>query len=317
MRRHLPWLIPLVSIPVVYLVIGLIVAAIAGTAGFDESLGLGLLNIGLLLVGFAAIVVAIVLTIRNARRVFRAWRNRNGHYSKPEAAVLHSHLQSRQGWAEAQRLRGALLRREVPTTITVWDIVPNSGEVFFYDVDADYERYYGQDVTYSTGGGLFIGHPAFVLAGVVGSAIGNAARRNAAAAQAAEQWRERGHVRLIISNRRLICLVRGQWLSFYYDAVTAVYPEVNQWTLVCQFGGGVAPLRLQGVNAPLAALLTIFGTHGLDAVGAHPSLQALGGGGTDRGTGAGGTGHGGAGPGPGGAATSGGPALDQDAGPFA
>ena len=275
MRRHLPWLIPLAGIPVMWVVGSLVTSGISNSAGYGANFGLNLLVLGLILLTFAAVVVAIVLTIRGGVRVYRAWRNRNGHFTKPELAVRSAHLQSQLGWAEAQRLRGALLRREVPATITVWDIVPDSGEVFFYDTQADYERYYGQDVTYSTGGGLFIGHPAFVLAGVVGSAIGNAARRNAAIAQAAAQWRERERVRLIVSNRRLICLVRGQWLSFYYSHVTAVYPEVSDWTLVCQFGGGVAPLRLQGVNAPLAALLTIFGTHGLDAVGAHPSLQAL------------------------------------------
>ncbi|OUD87383.1 hypothetical protein BC477_05260 [Clavibacter michiganensis subsp. michiganensis] len=107
------------------------------------------------------------------------------------------------------------------------------------------------------------------------AAIGNASRRSAAEAQAAERWRELQPVRLVISDRRLLCQVGGRWLAFWYAGMTAVYPEVREWALVCQFPD-VEPLRLRGVDAPIAAVITVLGTQGLDALRDHPSLQPLG-----------------------------------------
>lgn len=163
----------------------------------------------------------------------------------------------------------------MPLTIPVWEVVPEAGEVFFYDVPVDYERYYGQDVSYRPASGFFLGSPAFILAGLAVSGVANASRRNAAEAQARMQWREGEHIRLVVSNHRLLCLVRGQWVSFHYAAMTAIYPEVAQWALVAEFQG-IPPLRLRGVDAPIAAVMTVFATHGLPALAEHPSLQALG-----------------------------------------
>lgn len=159
--------------------------------------------------------------------------------------------------------------------MAVWEIVPEQGEVFFYDLRAVYERYYGQDVSYTPSGGFFFGSPAFILAGMAVTGLANSSRRRAAEAQAQTQWREYEPARVIVSNHRILCLVRGQWLSFSYGAMTAVYPEVAQATLVCEFRGA-PPLRLRGADVPIAAVMTVFATHGLEAVAEHPSLQVLG-----------------------------------------
>lgn len=275
MKRHLRWVIPVLCIPVVYVTALSIAGAIAQTPGFQESVELGFLNLGILLVAFAAIVTAIVLAIVGGVKTFRAWRRRNGHYSPAESAQQLREVHSRLGWSAAITLRNTLLQREVPPTVQVWEVIPERDEVFFFDVVMGYERYYGQDVTYGRSGGFFFGHPAFVVAGLVASGIGNAARRQSAQAQAQTQWREGQQARVLVTNRRLVCLVGGEWVSFYYSAMTAVYPEVRDWALVCEFNGITSPLRLSGPNAPIAAVMTVFATHGLDAVAQHPSLQAL------------------------------------------
>jgi hypothetical protein len=274
-KRHLRWVIPVLCIPVLYVTASSVISAVRQTPGFDQSVELGFLNLGILLVAFLAIVAAMVLAIVGGVKTFRAWRRRNGHRSPAESAQQLREVHSRLGWTAAINLRNALMQRQVPSTVQVWEVVPEPGEVFFFDVPMGYDRYYGQDVTYGRSGGFFFGHPAFVVAGLAASTIGNAARRQSAEAQARTQWREWQEARVLVTNRRLVCLVAGEWISFHYSAMTAVYPEVRDWALVCEFNGVTSPLRLSGPNAPVAAVMTVFATHGLDAVAQHPSLQAL------------------------------------------
>lgn len=275
MKRHLRWIIPVLCIPAVCLVSAAIVSSIARTPGFQQSVELGLLNLGILLVTLAAVVVAVVLAIVGGVKTYRTWRRRSGHLSPVESAQQLRAVHNRIGWSAAAQLRSTLLRREVPPTVQVWGVVPELDEVFFYDMPVGYERYYGQDVTYGRSGGLFFGHPAFVVAGVVASTIGNEARRLSAESRARAQWRDGQEIRVLITNHRLVCLVAGGWMSFYYSAMTAVYPEVREGALVCEFNGGTAPLRLFGPNAPIAAVMTVLGAHGFDAVAQHPSLRPL------------------------------------------
>jgi hypothetical protein len=56
--------------------------------------------------------------------------------------------------------------------------------------------------------------------------------------------------------------------------MTAVYPEVDSWTLVTQFDSA-EPLMLLGVDVPAAAVLTVRMTHGEDALVQHPGLMSL------------------------------------------
>ncbi|RKR75596.1 hypothetical protein [Frondihabitans australicus] len=178
-------------------------------------------------------------------------------------------------FAEAQRLRGLLLARRVPPTLTPWAVVPEPGEVFFYRLEVDYERFYGAEVGFKPASGFYFGSPAFILAGMAVAGLTNAKRRADAAAASATQWRELARCEFLVTNRRLLCLVHGQWVSFHYAAMTAVYPEIAEGVLVCEFTG-VPPLRLSGPDTAIAAVMTVFATHGLDAVAAHPSLAALG-----------------------------------------
>jgi len=280
-RRQLPWLLPLVIG-----IGGFFVLALAGGAMVNattRSTDAGSISIGLaglVLMGLAyllAAVAAVFLVVGVIRVLAAAHRRRRwakGRFTRTEQQAQAIDAAYAQAWHRAGRLRLALERREVPPSVDVWDVIPQPGETFFFDTSAQYARYYGQDVTYATSGGFFFGHPLFVAAGVAMTAAGNAARRSAAEAAAQAQWREQQSVRLLVSNQRLVCNVNGQWLSFFYSAMTAVYPEVDRWSLVCQFDS-TSPMLLSGPAIPEAALLTVLMTHGPEAVTRHPSLQPL------------------------------------------
>jgi hypothetical protein len=280
MKRHLPWLIPALCVPIIYFGSRSAANAIATRPDIRNNLGLDFALLVLVAVVLIGPVVAAIVAIRRGARVWRAWRGANGHYTpaqkKTRAATEIAQVASSSGWNAAGALRARLIARMVPAPITVWEIVPGPGEVMFFDLGADYSRYYGQDVTYATRGGFFYGHPTFVLAGIAATAIGNASRRSSAQAQAQTQWRDFQPARVIVTNQRLVCWADGRWLTFSYSAMTAVYPEVDHWALVCEFGDVAVPLRLTGVSAPLISVMTILLTHGPDAVAAHPSLQTLG-----------------------------------------
>lgn len=276
LRRHLRWAVPLISAPVIY------VGAMLGSSWIsqgveDKSLTVGwtLLAMALLLLAGVAPLVALAYSVVGGYKAFRFWRRAHGHYTKAEAVTVQRQISSAQAWEYARSLQVSLSRREIPEAIHIWDVVASPGEVFFLDVPADYARHYGMDVSYSQSSGFYFGRPAFVMAGLGISAMSNAARRNAAANQAAAQWRERQPCRLVVSNQRLLCQVGGRWLSFYFSRVTAVYPEVQDWSLITQYDS-TSPLLLSGVHVPAAALLTVLATQGPQAVTAHPSLQKLG-----------------------------------------
>jgi len=268
--------VPLLAAPVIY------GAALLGTSWINRGLEnksleewWALVALLLLLLAAAGPLTALVYAAIGGRRAFRYWRRAQGHLTKAEAAMAQWEINSAMALDRARALQASLSRREVPEAIQIWDVVSLSGEVFFLDVPADYARYYGTVMSYSQSSAFYFGRPAFVLAGMGISAMSNAARRNAAANQAAAQWRDRQPCRLVVSNKRLLCQVGGQWLSFHFSAVTAVYPEVEDWSLITQYDS-TSPLLLSGVHVPAAALLTVLATQGAEAVVAHPSLQKLG-----------------------------------------
>lgn len=275
-QRHLSWAVPLVAAPVIY------VAAMLGVMWINQGLENESLPtwwmwlvLLLLLLAVAGPITALVYAVIGGYKAYRHWRRSNGHHTKTEAAVAQRGNISALAWERARALQQTLVRREVPEEIHIWDVVANANEVFFLDVPADYARHYGMDVSYSQSSAFYFGRPAFVLAGLGISAMSNAARRNAAAQQAAAQWRERQPCRLVVSNQRILCQVGGRWLSFYFSGMTAVYPEVGEWSLITQYDS-TSPLLLSGVHVPAAALLTVLATHGAAALSAHPSLQVLG-----------------------------------------
>jgi len=276
-RRHLRWIIPLAIAVLVYLGAAFAISLLPQDDPEGARLVAGLVGLATLLVVFAALVVALVNGIRTLAQWGRARRIARGRLTPAERLERDRASAHARAWEEAARLRRRLIAREVPATIDVWDVVPNQGEVFFARLEAGYARFYGTQAVATQAGGFFFGHPAFVVAGLAVTAIGNAARRSQAEAAAMAQWREQQPTIVIVSNQRLVCLAAGRWLTFSYDAMTAVYPEVGDWSLICQFASA-EPLMLTGIGAPAAAVLTVLMTHGPEALERHPSLHRFDGG---------------------------------------
>lgn len=280
-RRHLRWAVPLILGVLAYVVFIWWAAAISSSVDpndpADAAASLAVVALGGLafLLAFIALVFFVVGAVRALVEWRRDRRHATGRYNRAELADRAQQEHFGRAWEATAHLRATLAAHQVPPQIRVWDVVPRPNEAFFLDTGATYARFYGQDVSYSQSGGFFFGHPLFVAAGLAVTAAGNAARRSAAEAAAAAQWREHQNVRLIVSNQRLICQVGGHWLSFDYGAMTAVYPEVQQWSLVCQFDSA-EPLMLHGPGVPAAAVITVLMTYGPDAVAEHPSLAPLG-----------------------------------------
>lgn len=276
MKRHLSWAIPLLAALTICIGAGVGALELNRIASRDASISAAF---GAVVLGAIALIgtfIGLFFAIAGAVEMRRKRRHSEGRFTSTERAPSDAERRASDAWRHSSELRLGLLQRRMPEQIRTWDLIANDGEVYFYDVSAEYSRFYGETVSYSRSSGFYSGRPAFVIAGLVVSAVGNAARHSAAVAQARAQWRENQPCRLIVSNQRLVCQVGGQWLSFYYSAMTATYPEVGTWTLVTQFDSA-APLMLRGLYVPAAALITILMTHGVDALAEHPDFRRFGG----------------------------------------
>ncbi|MCD5348446.1 hypothetical protein [Agromyces sp. S2-1-8] len=219
-------------------------------------------------------VICVVVAIRNARRVFRAFRHRHGHYNKRERAEMAARTRYERAWVAARQLVADVRSEILPQPIQVWGVATDPDEPFFFDVECDYQRFYGTTTSFWRSSGSFSGPPFFVLAGIAATAMANSSRESAAERAAATQWREHQRVRILVSNRRLLVHVNHQWLSFYHEAIAAYYPSVDQWCVVFEFASA-EPMRLIGEGAPLIAVWTTLATHGRQGVLQHPGLERL------------------------------------------
>ncbi|MCD0452453.1 hypothetical protein LO762_25170 [Actinocorallia sp. API 0066] len=190
-------------------------------------------------------------------------------HNEGQLTVAHQH-----GLSEGRKLTATLLAGGQPVPLTVWGLVLEPGEVAHLDLKANYARYYSQNTTYQHVVGLFVGHPGFVAAGVALTEFGNSARRRQAEFEAMERWRDQQFTRVIATDRRLICQVFGKWLSFYYSAATAFYPEPAGASLVFEFSD-TSPMVLFGPEVPLLVAYTTARVHGPESLRTHPALAPL------------------------------------------
>ena len=270
-RKHLRWAIPLASIPVSFVLFALLTSALSGS----EDLWLSLAAVVTLLAAFAAPVVGAVMAIRGGHRVYRTWQRSRGKYSKSELVVKQRDDAFATGWEHGVWVRRTLIQKELPPEISVWGLVPWSGERFFLDGTAAFSRFYGTNVAYTQSNVFAFGRPAWVAGALIGNAIGNSVSRSRAQHAAASQWREHQSVRVLVSNQRIVCQVAGRgWMPFAYSAVTAIYPDPEHFNVVLEFDSA-EPLSLTGPLVPALASIAILQTHGHDAVTEHPALQGL------------------------------------------
>ncbi|MGL5828090.1 MAG: hypothetical protein ACRC0L_00800 [Angustibacter sp.] len=242
----------------------------------DAFLALFLL-IGLVVLPLACLVLAAV----KGWRCWRAFRRSRGVNTKKELArefeALVEHESARAAWEAAGHLKRQLVELGIPPEIFVPEIVPYPNEQFLLDTHCRYARYYGTEAHYRHEGGVFFGRPAFVLAGMAATAAGNALRRRSAEKWAQPQWRDWGDIRILVTTQRIMCQTASGWLSFDYSLTEAVYPDLESWTVVCEYPNGVAPLLLSGLGVPQIAILLVYLTHHWDAqaVQRHPNFAAL------------------------------------------
>lgn len=279
-RGHSRWVLPLLLAPVIYVGAMIAVSSIDVQAEGDLLPALGVL--ALLALALIGPLICLILVLKGLHGVWRSWRRHQGKYTKSDQRRLHG-LRQREAdrLADEQALRGALLlgRRllsgELPPPLPVTDVLPIQGEQFLLRGAARYQRYYGQDVTYSTSSPMAFGRPTFVAAVLVTSAVSNASARSRAQSMARAQWREDQQVDMLVSDQRIWCRTAAQgWLRFDVDGITAVYPDLENRKVVLEFERG-EPLLLAGRLVPAACVLALHRRLGPDGLRNHPASTQL------------------------------------------
>ena len=272
MRKHLPWLIPLLGVAAAYFLADVISLAVLSSATEDPLRPLLLLCI--VLAWFILSIILVVRSVRNAHRVFRAHRRSTGHPTKAEQAETDLQRMYADRWSAARNMTARLAQGHLPPPLEVWGIVLEPGESVRLNIAADYARFYGLNGHYVHTSGFFWGHPAFVLGGLAINSLANTSRRRAAESAAQQRWREIQHTQMFLTERRIICQANGRWLSFYYSAVSACYPEPENNSLVLEFPS-VEPLLIGGPEAPLASAYLVWALYGERGIAGHPALAPL------------------------------------------
>ncbi len=223
-------------------------------------------QVGAGLCGVVAVVAAVVAVDGELSQVIDARRRRVGSVQGSRGGGSRSQVYARE-WVRAQRVRRALIEGRMPPAITPKSLTTQPGETFFVDTRAAYSRYAATVDSPSTG------RPAFVNAGLM---VAAPYRRQHTwlEAQCAQLWRRPVPVRVACSDHRIAIHTGKRWLSFPYAAMTAVYPEVSEATLVCEFATS-PPLLVRGAAIPIVALITLHQTAGADGIRMHPALGAL------------------------------------------
>jgi hypothetical protein len=179
----------------------------------------------------------------------------------------------REGWASACQLYGHLHAGGELAALPPGAVRLNPGEVSYADALLGYARFYGTTATYERSSTFLFGSATFVAAGLAATAIANSSAKQRAAAHAAIQWRDHATVRTILTNQRLMCDYRGQWLSFWHEGVAEFQGDVAQWLFVLRYEVG-DPIMLHGPAAPWFAVSVahlVYGRGGLQL----PGLAAL------------------------------------------
>jgi len=230
--------------------------------------------LGLLLCVAAQLVFAVWMLLH----VFKALgmlRRRLGWYSKREKTVMATEEAYRSGLERAATLKVALTAGSQPHLLHVWDVMIEPGEAVLMDVPLQYGRWYGTDASYMHSTTVVAGRTSFVVGSLIGSAIGNAARRSAALAAAQPMWREHQNVRTIVTDRRIMCWTAARgWMNFWYNDVTAAYPDPAGSTMILDFASCEA-LRLHGYDGASLCVFAIATLNGREALKHHPALSNM------------------------------------------
>lgn len=285
-KRHLRWIVPLLLIPFsvfVFLSIALIAMPSKDGAGVDWLV---------VVAGLCAAVAPIVftiLTITGAQKTYR--RSRVFEMKMHKRNEAWARKMERQIVSEGGPRCDFEARAIAKTHATHWfeclaegEAIPSAdgfnlnlepGELLLDQYRAKYARFYGQNVTYSTGGVFAMGSPLFVAGAMIGATVGKANARAQAQRMAAAQWREIQYVDVLVTDRRLIIPVGGRTLSFYYSGVVAFYPELEAMTLTLDYGDNTEPLQIFSPGIAATSVLLVRQLKGVEGMRSHPALKTI------------------------------------------
>lgn len=284
--KHLSWLVPLLLIPLSIMIFSRIAARFTPSSGDPGNPSLLVIAV---LCAVVAPVVLVFVTIAKAQKAYRSSRMYQRKLQKRNerrARQLEQQIVAEGGprcdleartvarsqaarWCETLMRGGSLSRCEN------FNLNLESGEQLFDQYRAKYARFYGQNVTYQTGGVFAMGSPLFVAGAMIGSAVGNSNARARAQRMAAAQWREIQYVDVLVTDRRLIIPVGGRTLSFYFNAVAAFYPAIDAMTLTLDFGDRTEPLQLFSPGTAATSVLIVRQLKGRDALRVHPAIKPI------------------------------------------
>src|SRR5690606_28354947 len=132
MRRHVHWILLLITAPLAYVLLMLAAQALEDGAG--NNVGLALARLALML---AAVITAIALLIRaivQMARTYRRGQRSTGRYTRMEQEMLERGQRTAEAWEQARSVREILLNRQVPGSLRQWEVVPYPDEVFLAHV---------------------------------------------------------------------------------------------------------------------------------------------------------------------------------------
>lgn len=223
----------------------------------------------------AVLVMTLLVSLPGLRSVWRSWRRSRLAFSKAEREVVDHRRAQRHWWMSAAALRRAAAGDGIPQVDSPRELVPLNGEKFYFEGIMGYSRWYGMDAVMHMPATIVSSNPWLMVGGAIGAAAGRRRARAQADAITRVQWREGQAARVVVTDRRILCLVaqRG-WLSFYYRGATSFHPDIENWTFVMDFDDTSA-LRLQGYHAPAAAIAAVRHLRGADGVAVDPDLSKL------------------------------------------
>ncbi|MFE0105875.1 hypothetical protein [Streptomyces sp. NPDC059009] len=126
------------------------------------------------------------------------------------------------------------------------------------------------DGSYTHTSTLAVGRTGFVIGSMVGTALGNAARRRQAAANAQERWVPDGQGEVTVTDRRAYFGHPQNWLDLGWsglDTADLVAPDIFQCSFRDMYNGSAQTVQLHSF---WASLVFVLAAH--SAFPAHPRL---------------------------------------------
>ncbi|QKD79549.1 hypothetical protein [Actinomyces marmotae] len=232
-----------------------------------------------LIVAGAAVMAPFALwtTIRLAGLARLAWRAHRFHSGHPSAAESRE-LEWRTGLAASQDQARAVARGLVMGGAfdlgRPWDVAIDTNEQVLADCPSDYARYYSEEARPLQPGTRVIGGPGGTSAGL--DAAPTAQRRRPwTRGPQGYRWRENQSVRALVTQRRVLVQRNDlHWLSFHYDAIVAIRPQLPAGVLILEFESA-SPLRLAGPASAVTAVAAVYALFGAQGLRDHPGLEPL------------------------------------------